>query len=112
MKALIVNKLNQPIVTLALLDLTRLLVRVDFNMAQAAFLVAMQGLRYSWQRILPPTRARRAARRQSAAPALASRAVQRARRPDPSLAGRCARIPPPATQARPARPSATARYRG
>lgn len=71
MKALIVNKLHQPIVALALMDLTRLLVRVDFNMAQAAFLVAMQGLRYSWRRVFSPPRGSRAGKRQAAASVLA-----------------------------------------
>lgn len=68
MKELIVNKLHQPIVVMALLDLTRLLVRVDFNMAQAAFIVAVKGLQYGWRRTVVPARRRLAAAPRLAAP--------------------------------------------
>ncbi|SAI33918.1 Uncharacterised protein [Bordetella ansorpii] len=46
MRALIEKNLNQPALVNALVDFTGLMARVDFNLGQAAFVVAARGLRY------------------------------------------------------------------
>ncbi|WP_144640217.1 hypothetical protein [Bordetella genomosp. 13] len=47
MRALIEKNLNQPALVNALVDFTGLMARVDFNLGQAAFVVAARGLRHS-----------------------------------------------------------------
>ncbi|BAN25592.1 hypothetical protein [Caballeronia insecticola] len=58
MKDLIAKQLYQPAVVLPLLLLTRLMVSLDFNLAQVMFVVVLKGSQHVWHVALRYTVAR------------------------------------------------------